>query len=192
MATVAPPAVREDGIEDELIRVDLDYATVYGPNVQSWSKGVRGEYLERLRARRTMDHEAHPVHPRKCSAGRRRRHVAQLAYRIHQTAPDAATVLLTPVWTDVHGPMKRVYIATAMTADGARLKLPTGGSHRLADLMQGAYPSADWDRPQTWHRDTNRITTWGRASRAFRDTADSGFVESLAAFDARMDAREAT
>lgn len=191
MTTITPP-VREDDVERELIQLDLDYATVYGPNLQSWSKGVRGEYLELLRARRTMDHESHPVHPRRCSAGRRRRHVTQLAYRIHQTAPGAVTVLLTPVWTDVHGPMKRVYIATAMTANGERIKLPTGGSHRLADLIQGAYPQADWDRPQTWHKDTNRITTWGQASRAFRDTADAGFVEGLAAYDARMTAREAS
>ena len=191
MTTTVPPALA-DGVEDELIRLDLAYATVYGPNLNTWSKGVRGEYLECLRARRTMNHETHPLHPRKSSAGRRRRHVAQLAYRIHQTAPGAVTVLLTPVWTDLHGPMERVFIASAMTADGGRVKLPNGGSHRLADLIQGAYPAAGWNHPQTWHEDTNRLTTWGQASRAFRETADAGYVESLTAYGKRISAKEAS
>ena len=160
MATVAerPPTV--DDVEETLIQLDRDYCTVYGPNLADWSKGVRGEFLEQLRTRRTMDRETHPLHPRRSSAGRRRRHRTQLAWRIHQIAPDAVTVLLTPVWTDAHGPMERVFVVTARATDGRHLKLPRGGSRQIAALVQGAYPAADWNQPQTWHADGNQLTTW--------------------------------
>lgn len=104
-----------------------------------------------------------PVRPRRASASRRRRHVTQLAYRVHQIIPGAERVLLTPVWTDAKGPMERVFVVTARNADGQHLKLPRGGSRQLASLMQGAYPTADWDRPQTWHGDSNQLVTWKRA-----------------------------
>ncbi|MGW8679566.1 hypothetical protein ACWGNN_00605 [Streptomyces sp. NPDC055817] len=133
-----------------------------------------------------------PVRPRKASAATRRRRVMRLAYEVHQIVPDAATVLLTPVWTDMHGSTERVYVVTARSADSKQhLRIPAGGSRTLAALMQGAYPGADWDRPQTWHADTNRLTTWGQASRAFRDSDDAGYVESLDRYDARL-AKEAS
>lgn len=128
-----------------------------------------------------------PVRPRKASAATRRRRVMRLAYQVHQIVPQAATVLLTPVWTDMHGSAERVYVVTARSADSKQhLQIPAGGSRTLAALMQGAYPGADWDRPQTWHNDTNRLTTWGQASRDFRDTADSKFIESDDEWAARV------
>lgn len=158
MATAVKHA---DDVEQTLIDLDADYCTIYGPDLTAWSRGVRGEFFELQRSRRTMDRESHPLHPRKASASRRRRHAKQLSYRVGQIAPGAATVLLTPVWLDTHGPSERVYVVTAR-ADGYKqhLKLPRGGSGRLVALMQGAYPAADWNQPQTWHADGSQLTTW--------------------------------
>ncbi|MER6350569.1 hypothetical protein ABT186_01630 [Streptomyces sp. NPDC001634] len=159
MATALEP-LHADDVEAVLIRLDADYRTIYGPDLGSWSKGVRGEFFDLSRSRRTMDHEAHPLHPRRASAARRRRHRTQLAYRIHRIAPGAVTVLLTPVWSDVHGPMERVFVVTARNADGQHLKLPRGGSRQITALVQGAFPTADWDRTHTWRADTNQLTGW--------------------------------
>jgi hypothetical protein len=164
MATVTESRHADD-VEQALVQLDADFAAVYGPDLGTWSKGVRGEYLETLRSHRTADREAHPVHPRKASASRRRRHGKQLPWRVHQIAPNAVTVLLTPIWTDTHGPAERVFVVTARDGAGQHLKLPRGGSRQLASLMQGAHPEADWNRAQTWRADGNRITGWqqGRA-----------------------------
>lgn len=159
MAT-AVEARHEDDVEQALVQLDADYSSIYGPDMSVWSKGVRGELLEQLRTRRTVDREAQPLHPRKASASRRRRHTKQLPFRIHAVAADAVTVLLAPVWLDATGPGHRVYIAQCLNGDGRRLKLPRGGSQQLAALMQGAFPEADWDQPQTWHANGNRLTTW--------------------------------
>lgn len=159
MATVTEPQ-RVNDIEAALIDLDQAYRLVYGPNLNTWSKGVRGEFLDRQQSRRTMDHETHPLHPRKASAGRRRRHLKQLPFRIHQIAPDAVTVLLAPVWLDNTGEARRVFTARCLTVDGNQVQLPRGGSRRLADLMQGAFPDADWNQPLTWRADSNRLTTW--------------------------------
>jgi len=98
---------------------------------------------------------------RKSSAARRRRNVKRLPWLVHDIAPGADTVLLTPVTTDVHGPSERLYVVTARSAGRKQhLRLPRGGCRRLAELMQGAFPDADWDRPQTWHADSNQLTTW--------------------------------
>ncbi len=161
MATVAQPLVHADDVENALATLDADYRLIYGPDMAVWSKGVRGELIELARARRTMDREAHPLHPRKRSAGRRRRHRTQLGYRINRIVPGAVTVLLTPVWTDTHGPFERVFIVTARNAEGTHLKLPRGGSRQIAALVQGAYPAADWNRAQTWRAATNQLTGWG-------------------------------
>lgn len=126
------------------------------------------------------------THQRRASASRRRRHRTQLVWRIRQIAPGAATVLLTPIWTDATEPTHRTYIATARTADGTAIRLPRGGSRQLAALVQGVWPAADWNRAQTWHADSNQITSWGeRASRDFRDSAAAGHVEDLDQFGAR-------
>jgi hypothetical protein len=99
-----------------------------------------------------------PVRPRKASASRRRRHIQQLPYRLHQIAPGAATILVTPIWTDGSGNSVRHYLARALNAQGQVLKFAAGGSQRIAVLLQGAYPAADWNRPQTWHAETNTLT----------------------------------
>lgn len=149
-----------DDVEQALVRLDADFATIYGPDLASWSKGVRGEYLETLRSHRTADREAHPIHPRKASAGRRRRHQRQLPWRITQIAPGAVTVLLAPVWTDATGESHRTFLAQCFDTSGSKIRLPRGGSSRLADLMQGAFPGADWNRAQTWRADSNQVTRW--------------------------------
>lgn len=98
-----------------------------------------------------------PTRPRKGSAARRRRHLAQLAYRIHQVAPAAHTVLLTPVSTTEHGDPEVVFMALVRDVHGTALKIRSGGSRQLAALVQGAFPSADWSCPQTWRADTNSL-----------------------------------
>lgn len=101
-----------------------------------------------------------PVRPRRASAGRRRRHRTQLAYRVARVVPGAATILITPIWTDAHGPMEQVFLARALSPDGTSLRLPQGGSRDIAALMQAAYPDANWERAQTWHADTNELVAW--------------------------------
>jgi hypothetical protein len=98
-----------------------------------------------------------PTRPCKSSAGRRRRHLKQLAYRIHQIVPTAHTVLLTPVSTTVHGDPDVVFMALVRDESGRALKLPSGGSRQLAALVQGAHPMADWSRSQTWRADTTTL-----------------------------------
>jgi hypothetical protein len=102
--------------------------------------------------------EALPLHPRKASASRRRRHQTRLAMRIHRIAPGAATVLVTPLWTDTTGTGCRHFVARALTADGQILKFEAGGSRNITALLQGAYPGANWDHPQSWRADTNTLT----------------------------------
>ncbi|AJP04747.1 hypothetical protein TU94_28165 [Streptomyces cyaneogriseus subsp. noncyanogenus] len=103
--------------------------------------------------------EALPARPRKASAGRRRRHRHQLPYRLHQIAPGAVTILVTPIWHDATGPVERTYLARALDQHGRVVALPAGGSRRITALLQGAYPTAPWDQPQTWHAATNTLTT---------------------------------
>lgn len=158
MATVLefrPPA---DEVEQSLIRLDADFATIYGPVMGHWSRGVRGEFLETQRSRRTADLEVHPLHPRRASASRRRRHAKQLPYRIRQIAPGAVTILITPLWTDTTGTAARHVVARALSADGKVIKFQAGGSRQIATLLQGAHPAANWDHPQTWRADTNTLT----------------------------------
>lgn len=100
-----------------------------------------------------------PTRPCKSSAGRRRRHVKQLTYRIHQIVPAAHTVLLTPVWTDAHGDPEVVFMALVRDGSGRALKLRSGSSRQLAALVQGAFPTADWSRSQTWRADINGLVS---------------------------------
>lgn len=158
MATVIEPARLADEVEQALIQLDSDFATIYGPDMDTWSRGVRGELLEMQKARRTADRESHPLHPRRASAGRRRRNVKQLAWRIRQIAPGAVTVLVTPLWTDAAGPGTRHVVARALTADGRPLKFQAGGSRQITALLQGAYPGANWGHPQTWTAVGNTLT----------------------------------
>jgi hypothetical protein len=158
MATVLEPRPLADEVEQALVQLDTDFATVYGPNMGAWSKGVRGELLEMQRARRTADRETHPLHPRRASASRRRRHLKQLAWRVRAIAPGAVTVLVTPLWTDTTGTGVRHVVARALTADGQIVKFPAGGSRQITALLQGAYPAANWDHPQTWSAARNTLT----------------------------------
>lgn len=191
MATAINTVTDADGIEETLIALDADYTAVYGPELRTWSRGVRGEFFSQCLTQRTRQSEAVPLHPRRSSAGRRRRHCKQLPFRIAQIAPGAVAVLATPVWTDTSGEMTQTFVIRASTVEGAMIRLPRGGSRRLAALLQGAFPAVDWERTHTWHADTGRLTTWGQTSRAFRDTADAGYVESLTAYDQRLTAKEA-
>jgi hypothetical protein len=108
----------------------------------------------------TVVDEFLPVRPRKASASRRRRHQNRLAFRLHQWAPGAVSILLAPVWIDCEGPQERVFVARALGADGKPVRIPPGGSRRIAALMQSAFPAADWNQPQTWWADTNTVTSW--------------------------------
>jgi hypothetical protein len=163
MATVTEPRRREDDIEEVLIRLDRDFTAIHGPDMTVWPRGVRGELLEMQQARRTADCEQMPVHPRKASASRRRRHQRQLPWRLHQIAPNAATILVTPIWMDGTGRSVRHYLARALDADGRIIKFAAGGSQRIASLLQAVYPDANWDQPLTWRAADNSLT--GRLNR---------------------------
>lgn len=102
--------------------------------------------------------EALPVRPYKASASRRRRHHVQLPYRLRKIAPDAATILITPLWTDSRGPAERTYLARALDTRGQVIKFQHGGSRRIAGMLQAAYPRANWDHPQTWTASGNTLT----------------------------------
>jgi hypothetical protein len=112
----------------------------------------------------SLIHEYLPVRPRSASASRTRRHVTQLPYRLHQILPDAATILLTPIWSDAKGPMERVFVVLARDYSGEQISLPRGASRNIAALIQGAYPRADWDRTQTWRADTNELSVFRQAA----------------------------
>lgn len=157
MAT-AVEARREDDVEQALIQLDRDFAAVYGPDMATWARGVRGELLEMQRARRATDREVQPLHPRKASAGRRRRHARQLPWRLQQIAPGAVTILVTPIWMDGSGSGVRHYLARALDADGRIIKFAPGGSQRIASLLQTAHPGANWDHPLTWTAASNTLT----------------------------------
>lgn len=157
MATVIEPR-REDTVEQALKDLDLAFLALYGPDMATWSRGVRGEYLETLKSRRLGDHETGNLHPRKSSASRRRRHARQLQWRLHQIAPGAATILITPIWMDGSGSSVRHYLARALDTNGQILKFPAGGSQRIACLLQAVHPGANWDHPQTWTAASGTLT----------------------------------
>jgi hypothetical protein len=113
--------------------------------------------------------EALPLHPRKASASRRRRHQARLQHRLNEIVPGAATILITPLWTDATGKGVRHFLARALTGDGQVLRFQAGGSRQITELLQGAYPVANWDHPQTWTAATGRLVD--RISRAVASDA---------------------
>ncbi|MFR9796575.1 hypothetical protein ACL02U_11825 [Streptomyces sp. MS06] len=130
--------------------------------------------------------EALPTRPRKASASRRRRHLKQLPHRLHQIAPDAATVLVTPIWTDTSGPSTRHYLARALDPHGRLIRLPAGGSQRIAALLQGAYPTADWDRPHTWTAASNELTERRPMSNPEMRAAVARLTERTADLEAQL------
>jgi hypothetical protein len=99
-----------------------------------------------------------PARPHKASAGRRRRHVKELPWRLHEIAPGAVTILVTPIWCDGSGAFERAFLARALDAQGQIIKFKSGGSARIAALLQKAYPRADWNRAQTWRAADNTLT----------------------------------
>lgn len=179
-------------IEDELLTLDRDYLTVYGSHLDHWSRGVRGEYLALSDAatKRTMYREHLPQHPRRSSAGSRRHHRKYLPWRISLLVPGAATILLTPVWTDAHGDMEIAFMALVRDNNGRQMKLQSGGSQRLAALMQGAF-TADWAKPQTWRADLNTLREYPPPAPDYIESVSSQLTESYAAWDARINAAAA-
>lgn len=179
-------------VDDELLTLDLEYLRVYGPDLSKWSAGVRGEYLDlsAARSQRTMYREHLPQHPRRASAGTRRRHLKYLPWRISQLVPGAATVLLTPVWTDLNsnetGRLDISFMALVRDGSGLPMKLPTGGSQRLAALLQGAFV-ADWSRSQTWRAETNTLREYVPPTPDYVASMSSQLTESYAEWDARQD-----
>lgn len=174
-------------VDDVLVTLDRDYLTVYGSDLSTWSRGVRGEYLDLSAAssKRRMYREHLPQHPRKSSAGTRRHHRKYLPWRISQLVPGAAMVLLTPVWTDTSGDMELVFIAHVRDRAGQSMKLPAGGSQRLAALMQGAF-TADWSRCQTWRADRNALREYAPPSPDYIDSDAAGYVEKDDAWALRV------
>jgi hypothetical protein len=181
-------------VEDELLALDRDYLRVYGSHISEWSRGVRGEYLalSDAAAKRTMYREHLPQHPRRSSAGTRRHHLKYLPWRISRLVPGAATVLLTPVWTDLNsndtGRLDISFMALVRDRTGLPMKLPAGGSQRLAALMQGAF-DADWGKSQTWRADRNTLREYPSPDPDYVASVSSRLTESFADWDARQNAK---
>jgi hypothetical protein len=130
--------------------------------------------------------EALPVQPRKASAARRRRYQHQLAWKLHQIAPGAVTILVTPIWTDATGITERTYLARALDCDGRMVRFAAGGSRRIAALLQGAYPRADWNQVQTWTAATNTVTPRRHMSNAEMRAAIQRLEARAAALEAEV------
>lgn len=180
---VSPTAL----VDDELLTLDRDYLTVYGSHIDHWSSGVRGEYLALSDAasKRTMYREHLPQHPRRSSAGTRRHHRKYLPYRVSLLVPGAAMILLTPVWTDAHGDMEIAFMALVRDRNGRPMKLPSGGSQRLAALLQGAF-TANWARCQTWRADRNSLREYTPPAPDYIESVSLQLTESYAAWNARI------
>lgn len=186
----------EDRTVSAMVIVDELAHLTFGSDESRWTEDQRNGYVTAVQEARAhpedwLRPEARPVRPRAASAGRRRRYVKQLRWEIGKVASGAQTVMLTPItWADEE-PTRWIYRALVRDADGQALTLAQGGTERLTTLLQAAYPRADWGRPQTWHADSNRLTTWGQASRNFRDSDDAGYVVGLDAYSIRLAAGEA-
>lgn len=168
---MSPESVELERLAQEtelaLTVVEAEYTRLHGPDPSHWSKGVRGEYVEIVSSaarRRPRVREIVPQHPRRASAGTQRHHRKYVGYRVRLLVPDAHTVLLTPVWTDQDsnesGHLQISFMALVRDRNGAAVKLPTGASQRLAQLLQGAFPKADWGRCQSWRADTSQLTEY--------------------------------
>lgn len=101
-----------------------------------------------------------PVRPHRAGARRRRRHLKQLPYRLHQIAPGAATILVTSVlWKD-EGESELHFHLVVRDADGQQVPMPRDETTDVVTALQKAFPSADWTRAQTWHWRGNRLSQW--------------------------------
>ncbi|MFD9630144.1 hypothetical protein [Streptomyces violascens] len=167
-------ALESDQLERLLVDLDGEYQALYGPDTFAWPRDVRHLYSStsvQVQEHARVLREHRPERPRYPSKARMHRHHRQLTYRVRQLAPGAMSVVLTPTWTgatinDLH----LTFMALVRNADGLPLKLPRGGSQRLAELLQGAF-KADWTRCQVWHADTNRLDRWEPTAVALRAVA---------------------
>ena len=177
-------------VDDERLTLDREYLTVYGGYVESWVSDTRSEYraLSDAASKRRMYRDHLPQHPRRASAGSRRHHRKYLPWRIGLLAPGAATILLTPTWTDTGDTDGISFMALVRDSRGLPMKLPAGGSQRLAALLQGAF-GADWSKCQTWRADTNLLHEYSPPTADYLDTVAAGYVESLDQYDARLAAK---
>lgn len=124
----------------------------------------------------------HTTRPRKASAGTRSSHRRRLPHRIHQHLPGAATILVTPVawFTDTDGRPAARYVILARDAHGNRIPHNPGTIARTVDLLQGAFPTADWTTAQTWHADGNRLTAWSETTAKRRRPTGAEQLSALA------------
>lgn len=178
-------------IEGDLIALDREYLTLYGPHETTWPEGARRLYMDSLdkaRSHRTVMRETIPEHPRRSSAGRRRRHHSQLVYKVRLLIPGAAIVLITPVWTDTQGPTDITFMALVRDRSGRALKLPRGASQRLAEMLQGAF-TANWSECQIWRADTNTLRAYQPASPSYTASLNANLTETFEAWEARQAAR---
>ncbi|MTE20233.1 hypothetical protein F0L17_14170 [Streptomyces sp. TRM43335] len=107
----------------------------------------------------------HTTRPRKGSASTRRHHHRRLPHRLRQLLPDAQTILTTPVsWFGDNGRPAARYVLVAYDTSGNRIPHTPGTIDRVVDLLQGAFPTADWTTAQTWHANGNHLTAWNGAT----------------------------
>lgn len=162
-----------DELESLLVALDSEYQRLYGPDTFAWPHDALHLYSstsEQVREHARVLREHRPERPRYPSKARMHRHHRQLAYRVRQLAPGAMSIVLTPTWTGSTGELNVTFMALVRDADGLQLKLPRGGSQRLAELLQGAF-KADWTRCQVWHADDNRLERWEPTACALKAVA---------------------
>lgn len=99
-----------------------------------------------------------PEYPRKTSAHKRRQCRTRLPYELHQIVPGAVSVLATAVHSSLSPAPEQMFITVVYDADGGRIWPSTAGRTRIVQLLQGAFPQADWSVSQSWRADTNRLT----------------------------------
>lgn len=144
---------------EQAVLVDFDTAYYPTGDPTDWSTLEQEAFEARVRALHLV-RETLPVRPRKASAHKRRQRHARLAYEISLLAPGAVTVLVTPVWMTGMADGERTYMAVARDTGGEQIRRSPGAGLRITALLQAVWPCADWDRPQTWHADTNRLAVF--------------------------------
>lgn len=155
-----------EDLEGVLVALDGEYQKLYGPDIFTWPQDASRLYRStsvRVREHSRVLREHRPERPHYPSKSRMHRHHRQLTYRVRQLAPGAVSVVLTPIWTGTTDDLHIVFTALVRDAAGLQVKLPRGGSQRLAELLQGAF-KADWRRCQVWHADGNRLDRWEPAA----------------------------
>lgn len=80
----------------------------------------------------------------------------RIARELHTLAPEAATVRLTPVWTDTAGPM-RVATMILLLDDHGRPCGSLAASRAARDLLRRDFSRADWTRSHRYDVSTGRL-----------------------------------